>query len=69
MDKAAMSSTDVEAFEVRRWVLEQVLSIAALVTERHRCGVYVLKFANGERYVISKWPVSCEQDPWNLSLP
>lgn len=46
-----MSSVETRPFEARWWVLEQALSIAALVPERHRCGVYILEFANGERYV------------------
>ena len=35
----------------RRWVLTDASTVAPLFAEGDRCGIYVLEFANGERYV------------------
>lgn len=35
----------------RRWVLADASTVAPLFVEGERCGIYVLEFTDGERYV------------------
>lgn len=35
----------------RRWALSDPRTVAPLFPDTGRCGIYVLEFANGDRYV------------------